>query len=103
MAYKKSKYSAEYNSEMTVRFMDALCQAQEAVTIDQLKCYDMCLTDVTNQKAARILNNLVEMGIAVKGKNKVNNRVTYKAIGTMIEQGYDLGENRGYEYNKEVS
>ena len=98
MPYKKSKYSASYNSEMKVALMEALCQAKEAVNIDQLKCYDIKLVDMTNQKAARLLNEMVEMGLAVKGKDKSTNRITYKAIGTMIEQGYELGPERGYEY-----
>ena len=103
MAYKKSKYSKEYNSEMKVALMEALCQAKESVTIDQIKCYNIKLVDMTNQKAARLLNELVEMGIAAKGKEKVSNRVTYKAIGTMMDQGYEIGPNRGYEYAEVAS
>lgn len=98
MPYKKSKYSANYNAEMKVALMEALCQAKESVNIDQLKCYDIKLVDMTNQKAARLLNEMVEMGLAVKGREKGTNRVTYKAIGVMLEQGYELGPERGYEY-----
>ena len=98
MAYKKSKYSKEYNAEMRVALMEALCQAKESVTIDQLKCYNIKLVDMTTQKAARLLNEMVEMGLAVKGKNKASGKVTFKAVGVMIEQGYELGPERGYVY-----
>lgn len=96
---KINKYSAEYNSEMKVALFDALLEAKEAVTIDQLRTFDLKLVNMTTQKAARLLNELVNAGAAVKGKHSGSGRMTYKAVGTMIHQGYELGRDRGYEYN----
>jgi hypothetical protein len=97
---KTAKYSAAYNAEMKVALMDALLECKEAVNIDQLKLMSIKLTNMTNQKVARLMNELVEQGIAAKGKDK-SNRVTYKAISNMVEQGYEIGPDRGYEYNDE--
>lgn len=98
MPYKKSKYSADYNAKMKVALMEALCECKESVNIDQLKSCSIELANITTQKAARLLNEMVEMGLAVKGREKSSNRVTYKAVGVMLEQGYELGPERGYKY-----
>jgi hypothetical protein len=99
---KVSKYSPQYNSEMKVALFDALLEAKEAVTIDQLRTFDLKLVNMTTQKAARLLNELVNAGAAVKGKHSGTGHMTYKAVGTMIHQGYELGHNRGYEYNERM-
>ena len=77
----------------------ALLEAKEAVNIDKLKLFDMRLNGLTNQKAARLLNELVEQGFCVKSKEKSTGRVAYKAVGVMEEQGYEIGPDRGYDYS----
>ena len=99
MPGRHSKYSANFNSEMKTILSLALLEAQEAVNIDKLKLFDMRLNGLTNQKAARLLNELVEMGFCVKSKERGTNRVAYKAIGVMEDQGYEIGPNKGYDYS----
>ncbi len=101
MPGRKSKYSAEYNSEMKVALMDTLLNCEEAVNIDQLKAKNIYLAGITNQKASRLMNELVDMGIAAKSQDKVTKRVVYKALEIMKKQGYEIGENKGYEYNED--
>lgn len=98
MPGRASKYSAQYNSEMKVLLMDALLESEGAVNIDQLKQHSIRLTDMTTQKAARLMNELVAMGIALKSKDKASGRVVYRAYDNMVKEGYEIGPNRGYEY-----
>lgn len=100
MPGRTSKYSAGYNSEMKVVLMDALLDCQEAVNIDQLKAKNIRLAGMTNQKAARLMNELVEMGIAAKTQDRVTKRVVYKALQIMRDQGYEIGTGKGYNYEE---
>ena len=102
MPGRRSQYSKEFNSEMKTALSMALLEAKEAVNIDQLKLFDMRLNGLTNQKAARLLNELVEMGFCVKSKEKSTGRVAYKAIGVMEEQGYEIGPDKGYDYSEKI-
>lgn len=90
MAYKKigSKYSKDFTAELNGKTAVILAEAKEALTIDQIKLFDMSLTNVSSQKIARSLNHLIDMGFAVKSKNKAG-RMVYKSIGVMEEQGYN--------------
>jgi len=99
MPGRRSKYSVDFNSEMKTALSMALLEAKEAVNIDKLKLFDMRLNGLTNQKAARLLNELVEQGFCVKSKEKSTGRVAYKAVGVMEEQGYEIGPDRGYDYS----
>ena len=99
MPGRRSKYSVDFNSEMKTALSMALLEAKEAVNIDKLKLFDMRLNGLTNQKAARLLNELVEQGFCVKRKEKSTGRVAYKAVGVMEEQGYEIGPDRGYDYS----
>jgi hypothetical protein len=90
MPYKKSKYTKLQNSEMEFRVIHVLAESAEALTIDEIKCRDIGLVGITSQKMARVLGGLVDMGFAIKSKHKTKNRMVYKAIGVMEEQGYDM-------------
>lgn len=98
MRGKRSKYSADFNSEMKTILSCVLMENPREMNIDEMKALDMRLVGLTNQKAARLLNEMVEMGFCAKSKQKSTNRVCYKAIGIMEDEGYEIGPDRGYEY-----
>lgn len=62
------------------------------MTIDEIKSQDMILQPLTSQKMARLIGNLIEMGLVRKGKSKSLGRMVYKAVAVMISQGYDVNE-----------
>ena len=90
MAYKTSKYSAQQNSELTVRCIDVLENSPEAMSIADIQKSDMVLHDVTSQKLSRILNHLVEFGVIKKTKDRASGHMVYKSIKVMEEQGYEV-------------
>ena len=81
-SFVKSKYSNEFNSELRVRTLGVLADAERALTIQEICNSDLTLVNQTPQKMARVLNELVEAGFATK--SKVNNRVAYKTIGDSV-------------------
>lgn len=89
MPYTKSKYSAAQTMQWRVAAMCVLDDATEALTCEEIRTRDLALVDVTPQKMARILNELVEGGFAAKTKGK-DGRMRYKSIGVLIDQGYDI-------------
>ena len=99
MPGRRSKYTVDFNSEMKTALTCALLEAKEAVNIDQLKLFDMRLNGLTTQKAARLLNEMIEMGFCVKSKDSRTGRMLYKAVGVMDEQGYEIGPDKGYDYS----
>lgn len=88
-----SRYSSKYKKADTDLWRGEiaiiLAEAQEALTIDDIKNKSMLLTDITSQKMARMLNDLIEMGMVRKAKSKQRNRMVYKSLAVMKEQGYD--------------
>ena len=90
MPYKTSKYSAQKNSEFTVRCIDVLENSPEAMSIADIQKSDMVLHDVTSQKLSRILNHLVEFGVIKKTKDRASGHMVYKSIKVMEEQGYEV-------------
>ena len=66
-----------------MRALGVLDDAERALTIQEICNSDLTLVNQTPQKMARALNELVEAGFAIKGK--VNNRVTYRTIGSVID------------------
>lgn len=77
MAWSKSKYSAEFNQEMNVRVFSVLADAQTALTNDEIKARDISLGQVTSQKISRILSELCDRGLVVRGKAS-NGHMTYQ-------------------------
>lgn len=82
----------EKEGEYKMRILSILNESEEAMTIDEIKSQDMILQPLTSQKMARLIGNLIEMGLARKGKSKSLGRMVYKAVAVMISQGYDVNE-----------
>lgn len=85
---KTKKLSATQESELHFRVLDILNNSEDALTIDEIKSRDMVLSPMTSQKITRVLGYLTEMGFVRKGKSKRQNRMVYKAVSKMEEQGY---------------
>ena len=90
MPMRRSKYSATQNSELTFETMTVLSEAQEALTIEEICNRSIKLTGHTPQKMARILNDLVDVGMVKKCQSKSKGRMIYKSTAVMAEQGYDV-------------
>lgn len=88
----KTKYSVVQEGEFRFRVLDILNNSDEALTIDEIKSQDMILQPLTSQKLSRVLGHLIEMGLVKKAKSKKMNRMVYKAVTKMIEQGYNIEE-----------
>ena len=88
--YVKSKYSAEFSSELRVRALSVLADSPTPMTIDEICHADSSLVGVTTQKMARSLNDLVEAGFVMKTKSKAKNKMVYAAVSQLEEQGYDI-------------
>ena len=84
--------SPEKEGEYKMRILSILNESEEAMTIDEIKSQDMILQPLTSQKMARLIGNLIEMGLVRKGKSKSLGRMVYKAVAVMISQGYDVNE-----------
>lgn len=84
--------SPEKEGEYKIRILSILNESEEAMTIDKIKSQDMILQPLTSQKMARLISNLIEMGLVRKGKSKSLGRMVYKAVAVMIRQGYDMNE-----------
>ena len=87
MSYTCSKYSKELTQRWTVKAMIVLAEAQRDMTSKEIQQGDLELTEVTPQKMARILNELVEKGLVMKSKGK-SGLMYYKAMGTILKEGY---------------
>lgn len=87
-----TKYSTVQEGEFRFRVLDVLNNSEEALTIDEIKSQDMILQPLTTQKLSRVLSHLIEMGLVRKAKSRHMNRMVYKAVAKMVEQGYDVEE-----------
>lgn len=92
MPGKTAKYSTRTNAELELRILDILNTSKQAMTIDQIKQQDMMLAPHTSQKLAHVLGKLIEMGFVRKGKSKSLNRMMYKAVSVMMEEGYNVDD-----------
>lgn len=86
------RLSPEKEGEYKMRILSILNESEEAMTIDEIKGQDMILQPLTSQKMARLIGNLIEMGLVRKSKSKSLGRMVYKAVAVMISQGYDVNE-----------
>jgi hypothetical protein len=84
------KYSVEQNVNFGMRALGVLADETEALEISQIQSKDMMLKNLTNQKMARVLSELCEMGLVLKSKSRATNRMTYKARAVCEAQGYDV-------------
>jgi hypothetical protein len=90
MPYRKSKYSVADNAELELRTIDVLARSQEAITITEIQQQDTLLGEQSSQKMARVLTSLCDMGFITKAKCKSKNRMVYKSVAVMKEQGYEI-------------
>ncbi len=87
----RRKYTAEQEGMFKIRVLDILNNSENSLTIDEIKMQDpINLSGVTSQKLSRVLGSLIDMGLAKKGKSKSTNRMVYKAVSKMLEQGYEV-------------
>lgn len=87
--YRKSLYTPKINSEIRANLMSTLEEASDydSPTTDWLKNHNMILSNFTNQKLARSLNELWEMGLVKKEKSK-SGRMVYRLTSKLREDGY---------------
>lgn len=89
MPGKVSKYSAEYNGQLKVSILDVLSEANSSITTSDIQAHSIFCAQATPQKMARVLNEMVEMGIVRKAKSKSTGRMKYILTSKMEEQGYE--------------
>lgn len=87
---KTSKYSVATTQELTMRALGVLADSGKPMTIDEICAADMGLHGQTTQKMARVLNELVEKGVAFKTQSKARKRMIYVSAQAMADQGYDI-------------
>lgn len=87
---RTSKYRPQQTALWEGEVMIILAESQEALDIDEIKSRSINLAGVTPQKMVRILGHLIEMGNVVKAKSKSKNRMVYKSLAVMRDQGYDV-------------
>ena len=89
MPGKTSQFSAEINARIKTNLLMTLEEATEAdiPTTDWIQRNNIILSGFTPQKLSRSLNELWEMGLVVKGKNKAG-RMVYRLRANMESEGY---------------
>jgi len=89
MPYSKSKYSKEQTQALTLAAFEVLADSKEALTVSDICSRKITLNNQTTQKMSRCLNDLVEMGMVKKTKNRAG-RMVYMATSQLLEQGYEV-------------
>ena len=92
MRGKTTKYSAEYNGQLKTSILDVLADAEESMTTSDIQAHSIFCAQATPQKMARVLNELVEMGIVMKGKSRSTGRMKYITTAMMNQLGYETVE-----------
>ena len=89
MPGRKSQYSTELNAQIKTNLIMTLQDATEAdlPTTDWLQRNNIILSGITPQKLSRSLNELWEMGLVKKGKNRAG-RMVYRLTANMEKEGY---------------
>ena len=89
MPGRTSIYTPRLNAEIKTNLMMTLEQATEVdiPTTDWLKANNIILANISSQKLSRSLNELWEMGLVKKGKNKAG-RMVYRLTAKMEKEGY---------------
>lgn len=90
MPGKVSKYSTEYNGQLKVSILDVLSEATESISTSEIQARSIFCAHATPQKMARVLNEMIEMGLVLKSKSKSTGRMMYVLRAKMEEQGYDV-------------
>lgn len=86
----KNTIRPEVNADYKFRILDVLNNAQDAITLDEIRMDDMILRPLSNQKISRLISELIDFGLVQKGKSKSLGRMVYKATARMQEEGYDI-------------
>lgn len=89
MPYSRSKYSKEQTQALTLAAFEVLADSKEALTVSDICARKITLNGQTTQKMSRCLNDLVEMGMVKKTKNRAG-RMVYMATSQLLEQGYEV-------------
>lgn len=89
MPGRTSKYSPQFNSQITFEAMDVLAESPVALNISEICNSRISLNGITSQKMSRILNHLCEMGLVQKTKSS-SGRMMYKSTAVMQAQGYNV-------------
>lgn len=89
MPGKTSQFSKETNAMIKTNLIMTLDMAEDSdqPTTDWIKKNSIMLCGFSSQKLARSLNELQEMGLVVKGKNRAG-RMVYKLRAKMESEGY---------------
>ena len=85
----RPKYNKQQTAIMEGEVLYIISHSPEAITIDEMRAQSFTLSDVSTQKIARILTKLIEMGMVIKAKSKSKNKMVYKSVAIMEEQGYN--------------
>lgn len=88
MPYRTKKYTAEQDGQYKVEVLSILADKDCGISIAEIQAESIVLTGVTSQKIARILNNLVEMGLVQKAQSRATGRMKYMAVSRMLELGF---------------
>lgn len=99
MPGKVSQYTPRINAEIKTNLMMTLQEATEEdmPTTDWLQRNNIILSNFTPQKLSRSLNELWEMGLVQKGKNRAG-RMVYRLTAKMEKEGYNC-DHRNYHGN----
>lgn len=89
MPGRTSQYSQQTNAKIKVELMSTLKMASmsDMPTTDWIQRNSILLSGFTSQKLSRSLNELVDMGIVKKGKNRAG-RMVYRLTEQMVQEGY---------------
>lgn len=89
MPGRKSQFSTETNAMIKTNLIMTLEEATEAdqPTTDWIQRNSILLSGFTPQKLSRSLNELWEMGLVKKGKNRAG-RMVYRLTSQMEKEGY---------------
>lgn len=92
MPGRKTGTSKAQNQMYEFETLSVLSESPNALTISDICARSMTLTGLTPQKMARILSQLVNMGLVRKTQSKSKGRMVYIAQSQLEEQGITLME-----------
>ena len=86
---KKNKYILlSKMPNFKVGIIDVLAEATRGMTIADIQAHNITLAGLTSQKMARVLNELVDMGVVKKAQSRRTKRMMYMAVSAMEELGF---------------
>lgn len=88
----RSRSSTDKARDQMLAFetLSVLGESSVALTIDEICARSFTLTGKTPQKMARILSELINMGLARKSMSKGRKRMVYMSVAKMEEMGITL-------------